>query len=51
MRARWPRADTPELEKLILSTGFFRQKSKSLIGMATMLVEEHGGRCRPTWRR
>lgn len=28
-----------ELEKLILSTGFFRQKSKSLIGMASMLVE------------
>jgi endonuclease-3 len=37
-------AKTPELEKLILSTGFFRQKSKSLIGMAQMLVEEHGGR-------
>ena len=36
-------AKTPELEKMILSTGFFRQKSKSLIGMATMLVEEHGG--------
>lgn len=36
-------AHTAELEKLILSTGFFRQKSKSLIGMATILVEEHGG--------
>jgi len=36
-------AKTPELEKLILSTGFFRQKSKSLIGMATLLIEEHGG--------
>jgi len=36
-------ARTPELEKMILSTGFFRQKSKSLIGMATMLVEEHRG--------
>ena len=32
-----------ELEKLILSTGFFRQKSKSLIGMASMLVETHNG--------
>lgn len=32
-----------ELEKLILSTGFFRQKSKSLIGMSRMLVEQHGG--------
>ena len=37
-------ANTPELEKLILSTGFFRQKSKSLIGMATMLLEEHRGK-------
>ena len=37
-------ARTPELEKLILSTGFFRQKSKSLIGMATMLMSEHAGR-------
>ena len=37
------RAKPRELEKLILSTGFFRQKSKSLIGMAAMLVEQHGG--------
>jgi endonuclease III len=36
-------ADTPELEKLILSTGFFRQKSKSLIRTASILLEEHGG--------
>ncbi len=36
-------AATPELERIILSTGFFRQKAKSLIGMATMLVEKHGG--------
>ena len=36
-------ARTSELEKMILSTGFFRQKSKSLIGMANMLVDQHGG--------
>lgn len=36
-------AESAELEQLILSTGFFRQKSKSLIGMATMLLEEHHG--------
>ena len=36
-------AKTPELERMILSTGFFRQKSKSLIGMANMLIDEHGG--------
>ena len=37
------RAKQRELEKLILSTGFFRQKSKSLLGMAKMLVEQHDG--------
>ena len=37
------RAAAPELEKLILSTGFFRQNSKSLIGMSQKLVAEHGG--------
>lgn len=31
------------LEKQIMSTGFFRQKSKSLIGMAKTLVADHGG--------
>jgi endonuclease III len=31
------------LEKQIKSTGFFRQKSKALIGMAKTLVAEHGG--------
>jgi endonuclease-3 len=37
------KAKQRELEKLILSTGFFRQKSKSLIGMSGMLVEQYGG--------
>lgn len=37
------RAKPPALEKQILSTGFFRQKAKALIGMATMLVDQHGG--------
>ena len=36
-------ADTGELETLILSTGFFRQKSKALIGMSQKLVAEHNG--------
>jgi endonuclease-3 len=31
------------VERIIQSTGFFRAKSKSLIGMAKALVEEHGG--------
>lgn len=32
-------ADPAELEVLIHSTGFFRQKTKSLVGMSTALVE------------
>lgn len=32
-----------ELEPQIQSTGFFRAKSRSLLGMATELVESHGG--------
>ncbi len=37
------RATSAELEPQIHSTGFFRAKSKSLIGMAKMLVEQHHG--------
>jgi endonuclease III len=37
------RATTEELEPQIVSTGFFRAKSRSLVGMATEVVEEHGG--------
>src|SRR5215212_1995644 len=37
------RATTGELEPQIQSTGFFRAKSKSLVGMATDVVDEHGG--------
>jgi len=36
-------ADTPDLEALILSTGFFRQKAKALTGMAQQLVGKYGG--------
>jgi endonuclease III len=36
-------ADQAELEGLIRSTGFFRSKAKSLLGMACALVEHHGG--------
>jgi endonuclease-3 len=37
------RATPAELEPQIVSTGFFRQKSKALVGMAQQLVAEHGG--------
>ena len=33
-----------DVEELIRSTGFFRNKAKSLIGMATAVAEHHGGR-------
>ncbi|HKV49964.1 MAG TPA: endonuclease III [Gemmatimonadaceae bacterium] len=36
-------ADRETLEEKIKSTGFFRSKAKSLIGMAQALVELHGG--------
>jgi endonuclease-3 len=41
------RAEPVDLEPLILSTGFFRQKSKALVGMARALVEHHGGEVPP----
>jgi endonuclease III len=37
-------AKREELEEIIRSTGFFRNKAKSLIGMAEGVVERHGGR-------
>ena len=37
-------ASPAELEELIRSTGFFRNKAKSLIGLGRALVERHGGR-------
>jgi endonuclease-3 len=37
------RADQAELEPLIFSTGFYRNKAKHLIGMAQAIVERHGG--------
>lgn len=47
--ARYPNATalasvtTAELEPQIVSTGFFRQKSKALLAMAQALVEHHSG--------
>jgi endonuclease III len=47
--ARYPRpedlaaADPAEVEKLIQSTGFFRNKTRSIMGMASALVERFGG--------
>jgi endonuclease III len=47
--ARYPtpedlaRAEPAEVEALVRSTGFFRNKTRSLIGMAQALVAEHRG--------
>ena len=37
------RADPGQLESAIRSTGFFRAKTRSLLGMARAIVERHGG--------
>jgi endonuclease-3 len=47
--ARYPtavayaQAERPELEEMIHSTGFFRNKASSLIGLGAAVVERHGG--------
>jgi endonuclease-3 len=37
-------ADPSEIEAIVHSTGFFRSKTKSLLGMARMVDEEFGGK-------
>jgi endonuclease-3 len=39
----WAAARPAELEREIFSTGFYKAKARALIGMATALVERHGG--------
>lgn len=36
-------AQQEEVEELIRSTGFFRNKARSLLGMAKAVMEDHGG--------
>ena len=45
------KATTRKLEPQIHSTGFFRAKSKALLGMAQALVATTAARCRPAWTR
>ncbi len=40
-------ADPADLEALVKTTGFFRQKARALIGMSQGLVAEHGGEVPP----
>src|SRR5258706_1524456 len=37
-------ADPKELEQAVRSTGFYRNKAKSIRGAAKLLVEKHGGK-------
>ncbi|HEY8075538.1 MAG TPA: endonuclease III [Labilithrix sp.] len=47
--AKWPdaralaKAEPLEVEPYVATLGFFRQKAKSIVGLARKLVEEHGG--------
>jgi endonuclease-3 len=47
--ARYPtpfelaRANPADVEEIIKSTGFFRNKTRSLLGMAKAVVDQHGG--------
>ncbi len=36
-------ADISDVERLIHATGFYAQKARSLVGMATALADQHGG--------
>jgi len=40
---RLAEADPAEVEELIRPTGFFRVKARNLVGMARVLVADHGG--------
>jgi len=42
-RRDFANANPEQLQEAIKSTGFFRNKTKSLIGMGKALVERHGG--------
>ena len=43
-------ADPGELEAIIRSTGFFRSKARSLMGMASAVVDRFGGEVPRRWR-
>ena len=51
--ARWPDAaaladaEQEDVEEVVRSTGFYRNKARNLIGMATALVARHGGEVPP----
>jgi endonuclease-3 len=42
--AHYAKADPTELERLIMPTGFYKSKTRSLIGTGQMLLERFGGK-------
>ena len=40
---RWPPQTPDEVERLVGSLGFFRQKTRALLGLSQALVRDHGG--------
>jgi endonuclease III len=42
--AHYAKADPTELERLIMPTGFYKSKTRSLIGTGKMLLERFGGK-------
>ena len=42
--ADYAKADPADLEEVVRSTGFFRNKTKSIRGLGKALVERHGGK-------
>ena len=40
---RWSAANPDELQEMIRSTGFFRNKTKNLLGMSSAVVDKHAG--------
>lgn len=38
------RADVPEVEKLVYSTGFYRNKAKNIVALARILVADYAGK-------
>ncbi len=43
-------ADTDELQRALYPTGFYRQKTRSVMGMSAALLERHGGEVPRTMR-
>jgi endonuclease-3 len=48
--AAFAAADVEEIETLIRSTGFYRNKAKNIQGASRMIMAEFGGKCQNGWK-